>query len=82
MRPIRRLICAQFRPQATAPFAGYRPIPHYPDVPMHAIVTADDNIVLKALHTPMIRRRMGVESYGFLCSLISLSALRTASRST
>jgi hypothetical protein len=26
-----------------------------------AIVTSDDNIVLKDLHTPMIRRRIGVE---------------------
>ena len=52
---------ARFRPQAVAPFAGYNPIPHYPDVPMHAIVTSDDNIVLKRLHTPMIRHRIGVE---------------------
>jgi hypothetical protein len=42
-------------------FARYNPIPHYPAVPMHTIVTSVDNIVLKALHTPMIRRRIGVE---------------------
>jgi hypothetical protein len=31
---------------------------------MHAIVTSDDNIVLKALHMPMVRRRMGVAPAG------------------
>jgi len=58
---LQRRMYAHFRPQAVAPFAGYNPIPHYPAVPMHAIVTSDDNIVLKHLHTPMIRRRIGVE---------------------
>jgi pimeloyl-ACP methyl ester carboxylesterase len=58
---LQRRLYARFRPQATAPFAHYNPISHYPDVPMHAIVTADDNIVLKHLHTPMIRKRIGVE---------------------
>jgi hypothetical protein len=28
---------------------------------MHAIAKPDDNIVLKDLHTPMIRRRIGAE---------------------
>ena len=58
---LQRSLYARFRPQAVAPFAHYNPIPHYPDVPMHAIVTSDNNIVLKELHTPMIRRRIGVE---------------------
>ena len=30
-------------------------------VPMRAMVASDDNIVLKHLHKPMIRRRIGVE---------------------
>lgn len=52
---------SRFRPQATAPFAEYAPIERYPDVPIHAIVTADDHIVLRAKHAAMIRRRIGVE---------------------
>jgi pimeloyl-ACP methyl ester carboxylesterase len=52
---------AQFRPQATAPFSDYSPIERYPDVPMHAIVGADDHIVLREKHSALIRRRIGVE---------------------
>lgn len=51
----------RFRPQATAPFSDYAPIARYPDVPMHAIVGADDNIVLRPEHSEMIRRRIGAE---------------------
>ncbi len=52
---------ARFRPQATAPFSSYAPIERYPDVPMHAIVGADDHIVLKERHSALIRRRIGIE---------------------
>jgi hypothetical protein len=57
-------------------FPRYNPIPHYPAVPVHAIVTSDDNIVLKALHTPMVRRRIGVEPVelpGGHCPFVSRS---------
>ena len=52
---------ARFRPQATAPFSQYAPIDRYPEVPMHAIVGAEDNIVLPGPHAALIRRRIGVE---------------------
>lgn len=52
---------ARLRPQATAPFSVYAPIDRYPDVPLHAIVGSDDNIVLREPHKALIRRRIGVE---------------------
>lgn len=58
---VQRWAFAKFRPQAVAPFADYAPIARYPDIPIHAIVGADDNIVLKDRHSAMIRRRVGVE---------------------
>jgi hypothetical protein len=58
---LQRWAFARFRPQATAPFSRYDPIEHYPEVPMHAIVTSDDHIVQKEPHSALIRRRIGVE---------------------
>ncbi len=59
--PLQQWAVAHFRPQATAPFSDYAPIERYPDVPMHAIVGADDHIVLRQKHSALIRRRIGVE---------------------
>lgn len=59
--PLQRWAHARFRPQAVAPFERYAPIPRYPDVPIHAIITSDDHIVLKDRHAALIRRRVGVE---------------------
>lgn len=58
---LQRWAYSSFRPQATAAFSEYAPIDHYPDVPMHAVVGSDDNIVIKAKHSELIRSRIGVE---------------------
>jgi len=58
---LQRWAFEQLRPQATAPFSTYAPIDHYPDARMHAIVAADDHIVLKEAHAALIRERIGVE---------------------
>ena len=58
---LQRWAISRFRPQATAAFSDYAPIPRYPALPMHAIVTSDDHIVRKDRHSALIRRRIGVE---------------------
>ena len=58
---VQRRAIARFRPQATAPFSVYAPIPRYPDVPMHAIVTSEDHILRREPYRALIRRRIGVE---------------------
>ena len=58
---VQRWAYSHFRPQAVAAFSDYAPIDRYPDVPMHAVVTSDDNIVLRSKHLALIRNRIGVE---------------------
>lgn len=58
---VQRWAIARFRPQATAPFSEYAPIPRYPGVPMHAIVTSEDHILLREPYLALIRSRIGVE---------------------
>lgn len=58
---VQRWAYSHFRPQAIGAFSDYAPIEHYPDVPMHAVVGLDDNIVVKSKHSELIRNRIRVE---------------------
>lgn len=58
---LQRWAYARFRPQGTAAFGAYAPIPRYPEVPMHALCASDDRIVLHERHVALVRRRIGVE---------------------
>lgn len=58
---MQRWAYSQFRSQATGPFSDFNPISDFPAIPMHAVITSDDAIVLKGRHTAMFRKRIGVE---------------------
>jgi len=74
---IQQSMFSRMRRQATAPFERFAPIPRFPDVPMHSIITSEDHIVRKELHRQMIRDRIGVESVelpGSHCPFLSRPA--------
>jgi pimeloyl-ACP methyl ester carboxylesterase len=52
---------ARLRPQSAAALERRPPLPRWPDVPMHAILTRDDAIVRAEPMAALFRRRLGIE---------------------